>query len=299
MDVVVISNGLGNQMSQFAFYLQKRAIDENVIWIVDKNSAFDHNGFELDKVFGINYQNTFRKEAIHLFYRICGIKKYKFLSKPLLMFLKFCGITIIEEDYHYNFNHQILNSSGGTLTFYKGGWHSPHYFKAVASEVRRLFKFNHALLDSVNLTYAKSILDSSSVSIHVRRGDYFNSTNYQTFGKVCTIEYYAKAIKELEKSNENLKYFIFTNDSEWVIKNFDFIDFELIDHNKGSNSWIDMYLMSLCKHHVNANSTFSWWGAWLSDYKSGITIVPREFIYNREFVDIYPEAWTKIPTSIN
>lgn len=299
MDVVVISNGLGNQMSQFAFYLQKRAFDENVIWIVDKNSAFDHNGFELDKVFGINYQNTFRKEAIHLLYRICGIKKYKFLSKPLLMFLEFCGITIFEEDYHYNFNHQILNSSGGTLTFYKGGWHSPHYFKAVASEVRRLFKFNHALLDSVNLTYAKRILDSSSVSIHVRRGDYINSTNYQTFGKVCTIEYYAKAIKELEKSNENLKYFIFTNDSEWVIKNFDFIDFELIDHNKGSNSWIDMYLMRLCKHHVNANSTFSWWGAWLSDYKSGITIVPREFIYNREFVDIYPEAWTKIPTSIN
>jgi hypothetical protein len=293
MDIIVICNGLGNQMSQYAFYQKKKCISDSTYFIFDKKSRLDHNGFELAKVFKIPYVENFKSNLLCMLFRILGIKKLPFFTKPIIFVLGMLGIRLINENGNYDFDPKHLLPSKG-ITFYYGGWHSEKYFKDIKDSVSNSFVFEILEDDLITLELADQIRAVNSVSVHIRRGDYLSQTNYLTFGAVCTTAYFVKAIEKIQSLTENPFFYVFSNDTAWVEENLKVENMVIVDTNKGENSWKDMYLMSLCKHNINSNSSFSWWASWLNDNKNKHVIVPKYFINNVDTKDVFPESWTSI-----
>ena len=170
------------------------------------------------------------------------------------------------------------------------------YFEGIENDIKKDFRFKNQL-DNKNLEILNEIENSNSISIHIRRGDYMSPENYNMYGCIATPTYYKKAIKVIEEKVENPTFFVFSNDMDWVKKNIQINSRVFyIDINSGNGSYKDMQLMSNCKHNIIANSSFSWWGAWLNENKNKIVIAPKKWI-NREDVDsdkieLFCEGWT-------
>lgn len=292
MNIVVIFNGLGNQMSQYAFYLSKRNISSNCHVIFDSASKNRHNGSELDRLFGVNYDNGIKGLFLKFMLRVALHPFLNQLKIPQLLRIK-----VVREPSNYDYNPLLfdLSESERGLCYYIGGWHSEKNFISVKDEIKSIFTFPETD-DERCISFIDLIKSSpNSVSLHVRRGDYVNidPNDFYQFGGVSTLEYYQKAIRRMTEEVGKCTFFIFSNDLDWCKQEFKDLDAYYVDCNSGRNSWRDMYLMTLCKHHINANSTFSWWGAWLAE-QNGITICPQKFLRTIETKDIYPESWIKI-----
>lgn len=288
MDIVVILNGLGNQMSQYSFYLQKKKINKSTYIL---NFCKDHNGLELNKVFNIHIKQTILHKILFIPFRILLVKRVKFL-KPLQLLVRLLNFKIINENFDYKFNANYLLPSK-KITFYLGGWPSEKYFPDVKNKILSQFIFSKPT-DRENTLHIKNINKTNSVSLHVRRGDYLDERNLNIFGKVCTKEYFEKAINIIEETVDDPHFFIFSNDFVWVKSNLQMSNVTYITCNHGENSWIDMYLMSICKHNIISNSTFSWWGAWLNANPNKKVISPGRYLNNDEYTDFYPESWIRL-----
>lgn len=288
MEVVVIYNGLGNQMSQYAFYLAKKKYDKNCILIFDDKGRGNHNGFELDKLFNIRLSTNLKAKIA---YRLLCLKKIHIVSR----FLTYIGVRIIIDDKHYNFRSSDLINSKFGVNFYVGGWPSEKHFSQIGSQIRTVFNFPKQT-DSAYLKWKNLIIsDFNSVSIHIRRGDYLIPTKsmYQ-FAGVASEKYFSNAMVEVRKVIDKPSFYIFSDDISWCREKFVGEEFHFVDCNTGSNSWRDMQLMSLCRHHINSNSTFSWWAAWLCPYEEAVIICPKEYIRNLKTPDVYPNSWITI-----
>ena len=293
MDVVVIFNGLGNQMSQYAFYLSKANVSKSTRFLFSKKSNKIHNGYELNGVFGIEYKDSLINKVLYFAFRVAGYKKFPFISRPVIRILNFLGISIVNENDDYNFKPGYLLPSKG-LKFYVGGWHSEKYFLTVKDRVRNAFEFNLNNIGKENLEVLEKIKRSNSVSVHVRRGDFLDSDNYNKLGAVCNLNYFLRAIEKMKSLVDNPQFFFFTNDHSWVKANFNAPGFTVIAINTKEDSWKDMFLISNCSHHINSNGSFSWWSAWLNKNPHPFVIVPRNFVANKHFEDIYPESWIQL-----
>jgi hypothetical protein len=145
----------------------------------------------------------------------------------------------------------------------------------------------------LNAELKEEIGNTNAVSLHVRRGDYVhNSTNAATY-EVCSLDYYRASIRHMAERIQQPKFFIFSDDIAWVKNNLK-IDFphHYVDCNHGEESYNDMRLMSLCQHHIIANSSFSWWGAWLNPNREKIVIAPKNwFAIERDTRDLYSAGW--------
>ena len=129
MDVIVVFNGLGNQMSQYAFYLAKKERNKKCHLIFDPKSANRHNGSELDKLFGVRYSHTLKFKIILLLYTLFTSSRIgKYLSP-------FLGIRFYYEPRNYDYSEQFLMPGKGLLNFYIGGWHSEKYFRNIRSTI--------------------------------------------------------------------------------------------------------------------------------------------------------------------
>jgi hypothetical protein len=173
-----------------------------------------------------------------------------------------------------------------------GFWQSYKYFENIRTVL--LKEFMPKNISENNQVIAKSILNNDdSVSIHFRRGDYVNSQNTH----YCLPQsYYTQAIEFIKSKVANIHLYVFSDDPEWVFENIKFTcDYTLIQHNK-SNPEIDIYLMSCCKHNIIANSSFSWWGAWLNQNEKKIVVAPDKWLnYNfKSTVDLIPSDWFKL-----
>lgn len=289
MDVVIISGGLGNQMSQYAFYLAKKRHDRKVRVIFNPASANIHNGSELAEDFGIEYGNGVIDKALSFLY-----KYYDGIPKLRKYFSRLLRVKSVYEDRSYDYNPALLvGRHRFGITFFMGGWHSEKYFKDFEDDVRRLYTFKLPNDDVEFSRMEKSIKDNpASVSVHVRRGDYIN---HPDFWGIADEDYYRKAIEKIRSKMVNPTFYVFSNDLEWSHRFFQSqnVNYTIVNVGGGKKSYLDMYLMSLCRAHINANSTFSWWGAWLSAEDS-ITICPDKFMNNVTTKDIYPERWIRI-----
>jgi len=178
-----------------------------------------------------------------------------------------------------------------------GNFQSESYFKNFRQQL--LYDYEFPSLDAANQELKKRIeATPNSVSIHVRRGDYLSSSNRKIFTSV-NINYYLEAIDILKKQlqQNNLNAFVFTDDTDWVKNHFpkdNELTITYVSGNTSKNSWKDMALMIACKHHIIANSSFSWWGAWLSA-NTGISIAPKHWYlpnsYAFDINDIIPKNW--------
>jgi len=287
MDVIVFFNGLGNQMSQYAFFLRKKAINSSTEYI---NICKEHNGLELNRIFNLNIKSTIKERLLFFIFKSLIVKKlkiFRFVMKNLRI-----KADIIDENFNYSFRKEFLQPSE-ILSFYYGGWPSEKYFIDVKEQVVNAFIFPK-FEDAENLKCEGIIKSNESVAIHIRRGDYLTAENIELFGRVCTKEYFEKAISLIEQKIEDPHFYIFSNDIPWVQANLKFKKYTIIDFNSGKNSWKDMALMSKCKHNIISNSTFSWWGAYLNSNPGKIVISPSKYLNNDIKTDFYPENWTRL-----
>lgn len=202
-----------------------------------------------------------------------------------------CNVTKYHE-HSYDVDHKASATSSSGYRFLYGGWHNPSYFASVEEQVRQAFQFNTLHLDKHNSQLIEKINLCNSVAIHVRRGDFVKES--KLFGNIATPEYYKKAIEYIKRHVEDPVFYVFSDDIVWCRENIKEKDVRYIDFNTGQDSWKDMMLMSKCKHNINANSTFSWWGAWLNDNPEKIVIVPNKFTNTEGSEQIYPKDWIKI-----
>ena len=234
-----------------------------------------HQGYELSRVFKVDPVEIDQDELKDfLGWRANDIVRRILKLRALS---KFRRNYIIEPHFHYwNKFKNIKNDS-----YLSGYWQSEKYFVEIERLIRKDFEFD-ATLSELNCYIADDIKINKSVSIHVRRGDLI--TDGRRGAKLmipCSIEYYINAMKYYSTSLTRPKFYIFSDDPDWVKNNFPSgFNFEIIQHNSGENSYIDMQLMSLCEHHIISNSTFSWWGAWLNPSTSKCTIAPKAWFQN-------------------
>jgi len=277
MVITRLLGGLGNQMFQYA--LGRHLSLKN-------NSCLNLDLSIFLKKDGINY--TYRSFELGIF----NIRFNDQKSYTDKIALKYFTKNIIEEGYH--FQPQILNQRGHV--FLRGFWQSEKYFKDIESVIRTDFSFNNKP-DIKNVEFLKEINNSNSVSIHFRRGDYVNLSSAMEFHGTCTPLYYKTGIDIIRKKIENPHFYIFSDDIKWVIENFEFTDrHTFVDINHDERNCEDMRLMSACKHNIIANSSFSWWGAWLNTYKDKIVIAPNSWFKDKSknTNDLIPAEWMRI-----
>ena len=148
----------------------------------------------------------------------------------------------------------------------------------------------------MNLTISEQIAKCNSVSLHIRRGDYVSNLEANKTHGFIGIEYYNKAISFIHEQILQPHFFVFSDDIAWARENLGLIiNVVFINHNQGRSSFEDMRLMSLCKYNIIANSSFSWWGAWLNTAPDKIVITPKQWFANgQDTSDLMPENWLKM-----
>ena len=204
------------------------------------------------------------------------------------------GYYFLEKGLSFQIEHKNCTKN----TYIEGYFQSEKYFVAIQNKIRQHFTFK-TKTNTQTKALALKIKKQQPIAIHIRRGDYVkNKLINQTHG-TCNIDYYKKALKLFDLKNHEL--YFFSDDINWVKDNFDFINLKkatFIDWNIGQDSWQDMYLMSLCQNFIIANSSFSWWGAWLSTYKDKKIIAPKQWfndeIKNNQTKDLIPNNWIRI-----
>ena len=246
-----------------------------------------HNGFELPHLFN----GTMDVATPEDMQRVLGWQAMpsirKLLLRPELAVLR-SNKFVVEPHFHYCSELDRLSGD----CYLMGYWQSEKYFKSIESIIRADFVFRQPMSER-NQQIADEITQSNAVSLHVRRGDYVQNTNTFATHGACSLDYYRAAILRIAERVEQPKFFIFSDDITWVKGNMK-IDFpcQYVDHNCGGESYNDMRLMSLCKHNIIANSSFSWWGAWLNPRADKIVIAPKCWFANQTNVqDLFPPGW--------
>lgn len=179
-------------------------------------------------------------------------------------------------------------------TYLHGYWQSERYFAPIAQDLRADLAFTTPF-DEANAAMAKQIADAPvPVALHVRRGDYMAGDSYAA----CPPDYYRRAVETLrDRSGAALTCFVFSNDPDWARDNLDLgQETVIVDLNTEATGHFDMHLMACCTHNVIANSTFSWWGAWLNDTPHRIVIAPRAWFAKDKLdnPDLCPGGWLRL-----
>jgi len=291
---ISLYGGLGNQMFQYALYL---FLKSNGIKSRISISSFliqdHHNGFDLARAFKVqlsiknrilflllehgNFLITNRYVNFILWKTIPGIQKH--------------NLAIYKEKKEFRMDKDILNVKP---SFIVGTWQSYLYFNHIREIVLKEFTFIRPN-DVKNRATINLIKNTNSVSIHIRRGDYLNTQWQVTHHVIKKMDYYFRAIQHINKHVQEPFFFIFSDDIEWTKVAFNGLpNANYITHNINKMSYIDMYLMSICKHNIIANSTFSWWGAWLNQNNDKIVTSPNIWLNGIDCSELIPKEWKLI-----
>lgn len=199
---------------------------------------------------------------------------------------------IKEKEYRFQQNFLKLPDN----IYLDGYWQSEKYFLDVESIIRKEFSIvNPFTPKSQNL--AEQIQNCEAVSLHVRRGDYVSDPKTNSVHGVCGIDYYSNATDMICERIENPYFFIFSDDPDWACSNIKpNAPTTYVSHDDHSKDYEDICLMSLCKHNIIANSSFSWWGAWLNGNPEKMVIAPRKWFNSKDkdTRDLLPDRWHKI-----
>ena len=267
MTKVKIIGGLGNQLFQY-FFARSLKLKFNI------NVKLDLSDFEIYKLHQYNL-NNFLKLKLPI-----SEKKYSFIN----FFLN-----KKKENDPFKFDDTIFKKK---FSYYDGYWQSYRYFNKFWCLFKNDFKFDNKY---TNIQILNKIKNSNSVAVHVRRGDYVDNNRTSKFHGNLNIKYYNRSIKFFENKYKNIKFFFFSDDIEWVKKQFNNKKYHFIENDKKKIKMpiSDLILMKNCKHNIIANSTFSWWGAWLNDNKSKTVCVPKYWTAKRKITDtdLIPNNW--------
>jgi hypothetical protein len=273
MVIVQLIGGLGNQLFQYAA-AKSLAIEKK------KKLRIDISQFGSYKLhnYALNHFNITSN-----IYK----KPNKYLRKITSFFYK----NIRYKEVGFGYNKDLIQIDGAAV-FLVGYFQSEKYFLKYEKEIRKDFEIITPLKKITKETI-EQIQKVNSVSIHIRRGDYLINPMHNTNKEY----YYEKALEIIENRIENPVFFVFSDDMDWVKLNFSTKrETVFIDFNDALTNFEDLKLMSSCKHNIIANSSFSWWGAWLNQNPDKIVIAPKQW-FNDDSIyseDIIPTSWIKI-----
>ena len=290
MKIVRVCGGFGNQLFQYGFFLAlKNKFNETIkLDAHDMDSYALHNGYELERIFNLNADYCSKDEKLE----IQGTKNvFTKIKKEFNKCLPFVDKTYIKEKKHLHFTYQEdFFGSANTNVYYRGSWQSYKYLEPVEQVLREHLVFP-PFTNSKSEQLCNEMANRETVSIHVRRGDY---VTHKSLGGVCNLNYYNKAIEKIESLIEKPLFIIFSDDIPWCRENIKVDNAKFVDWNSGEQSFQDMHLMSLCQHNIIANSSFSWWGAWLNANPNKTVICPGKWIHYTDSLGILPKEWLTI-----
>ena len=293
MILVKIQGGLGNQMFQYAVgsIIAKKNksslnLDVETYNKPVKKLGFTPRNFELN-IFDNKYQLA-KAADIAIFKKLTIFNKVK--KK-----LGFNYPQIVYEDTTTSDASMLRRKAPAYL---HGYFQNYRYFMGHEAFVKNLFKFDKSKISNKNLQLAANFQQQNTVSVHVRRGDYVTDVVTNNFHGCCTLDYYHAAIKTVAANLPNVTIVFFSDDMPWVREHFESVKGNkiFVEGNIGADSWIDLYLMSHCGHNIIANSSFSWWGAWLNNNTEKIVVAPKNWFAGISF-DInvlIPTEWIKM-----
>lgn len=295
MIVTKLQGGLGNQMFQYAFGLSM-ALQHNC------GLYFDPSFFKLQSGKDDIASREFELNIFDVQIKIAGEELVEQFLHPGVMQRIFNKTGINRKRV---FREKSLRFDGSVFqipppVYAQGFWSSEFYFSKFESPVRKAFTLKKAMSNLSQKLAARMAAQENPVSVHVRRGDYVSSERTNQIHGTCSVSYYTNSIARLKAQINNPHFYFFSDDPEWVksnlLQNID--NYTQVEHNTASDSWQDMILMSNCRHHIIANSSFSWWGAWLNPHTDKIVIAPEKwFKAPSDFFDaqdLIPAHWIKV-----
>ena len=277
MIIIQLSGGLGNQMFQYALYLQLKAqgrkvkIDDRTEY-QGSNSRniqlpFFHTEYEIASRHEIDLMTDSFMDPFHRIKRkVFGRKRVAYHEK---------GNSYNSEVFQFN------------TMYMEGCWQSEKYFKDSREVLCSTLTLRDEYRTEKERAYLSRINMVQSVGIHIRRGDYLASEVQDLYGNICTEEYYRKAICEVKKNMPEAEFFVFTNDIDWARANISDKNFTIVNCSTEETGYLDMDLMSHCKHNIIANSSFSWWASYLNPNPDKMVIAPKIWLNGRDCSDIY------------
>lgn len=286
MLIVNITGGLGNQMFLYAY---AKALEQKGYKTKLDISGFEtyklHGGYMLDK-YNISL-SVASKNEISRYY------KRDLLSKLLRRLGKKDKKVLIDDSFVFNKKWLEIEDDRHIIGYFQ----SEKYIKEIRDTLLQEFSIKEGI-SSFTKEIEKEILSiQNSCSLHIRRGDYLLQQNINIHG-FTGLEYYKKAIEMITQNHKDMQFFIFSDDIEWSKENLNIENVTYIDSKEKRIPHEDIYLMSLCKHNIIANSSFSWWGAWLNQNKDKIVIAPKRWFADekleKQSIDIVCDGWIKL-----
>lgn len=280
LKIVRIMCGLGNQMFQYAFGQ-----------VLGNDTKYDLSWFRKPKKKGTT-QRTYELDMWNCHPQICSSDELQFYKKKNIL-LSLLGIkqkkNVIYEEPSNQYNKNLICSKQG---YFEGYFQVAAYYDKIRPQLLKEFTPSQELTSEYSkiLEQIKSV---TAVSIHIRRGDY---VNLQHKHPLCNKEYYQKAIEYICSKVKKPTFFIFSDDPKWVEENFEIKQKHIIVDVENTSGFSEIWCMKHCKHNIIANSSFSWWGAWLNENKSKIVIAPKQWFSTGSQTDIIPKNWIKLPS---
>lgn len=283
MIIMQLTGGTANQMFQYALG-RRLSYKQGVPLKLDTESGFVTALGDTPRIYTLNHFHIAAEVATQAEIDALKSRKPTFIEK--LLGKKF----YIKES--ARFQPEILKA--GPDAYLQGFWQSEEYFSDIADVIRQDFQVvdavsahDRALLDEIDST--------NSVSLHVRRGDYVANPSANSFHGVCSVDYYKACIKLIKEKVVDPHFFIFSDDPDWAKANIPTDAPTQVSYNSVDLPYDDIRLMSHCKHNIIANSSFSWWGAWLNPNPQKIVCAPKRwFTADIDTEHLVPQSWVRI-----
>lgn len=294
MIYVCLIGGLGNQMFQYA--LGRSLADK-------KNSPLRLDTSWFEDIENINTKRQYElgcypitAEAIdgsdlNIMQSGQAVARKSFIKK---IFKNQAPSLLIYTEPDASFHPEVLNLPDNV--YLKGYWQNERYFMDIRPRLLREFTPN--MITDYTRRTANRIQRRPSVSLHVRRGDYVNNPLTNKFHGLTPVEYYMQALEYVRKKLADPQLFVFSDDIKWCKSNLPFAKAaEFITGNPPERACEDLYLMSLCDSNIIANSSFSWWGAWLNENRNKTVVAPKSWFQDKaasKAMQIVPKNWHRI-----
>ena len=292
MVIVKIRAGLGNQMFQYA---TARSLAARL----GKKLALDLSFYEINK------SRCFELDCFKIKASLLTQKQRQWETKKLSLRGTFAGMMLrnlprgkihepFAENCRENFSEGVMRITGDT--WLEGFWQNECYFSEIRETLLDEFTFKEAP-DALNLEMLSHIGSVNSVCVHVRRGDYVNTPEASERLGACEPDYYLRAFDYIQNKVEDPAFFVFSDEPEWAAANFSHVKrMRIMSHNTGKNDHEDLRLMMHCRHFITANSSFSWWGAWLARFPGKLVVTPEIWFRAPAYRHRHaaPDSWVRL-----
>ena len=285
-----IRGGLGNQMFQYAAarrLAKQHATDVKLhLWLDGSPRRFGLSAFRISS----------RVASPREVGRMIGNGLHHRMERRLRSTLRLSprDVQLPEKD-PFQFDPEALKAPGDVYMY--GYWQSEKYFSDAEPVIRTEFQLTRQLRDDLH-PLLHNIENENAVSLHIRRGDYVVGSDQDPLHYPCDLSYYRRAVEYIARAVPNPRIFVFSDDPGWVQQNLQLsLPMTMVSHQNHTEDFEELHLMSRCRHHIIANSTFSWWGAWLNSNRDKIVVAPKQWYRKESGVDLrdrVPSEWVQL-----